>query len=451
MKTIFVLISNNILIRNILYTDIFRILRKRNFRIVVVISENWIEQCEKEFNYPNVIFEKYKNNNYGLVRKIFSFLIFSLITGDTAYLTARYGKPYGKRSVFYFIMWYLWSHSFGKINFIKKIFRFLEFYCFPDKLYGHFFDKYKPDLVFSTSILHPVDTAFVKEARRRKIKAIGMPKSWDTLDKYFLRVLPDKLIVQNNSIKKILTKEQDVFGGNIDVCGFSQFDIYTRSNIPTSREEFLTKLKLDPKRRVIFFGSGGCYGPNDDIIAEALSEFVNSHEIIYPSSLIIRAHLLKRKTNIGRFNKFENCPNVFIDDYVEKHSNYDVFKKEGMRHLSELLYYSDVTINPASTLTLDAACLNKPVICVAFKNAPKKEYYHNTSYYKRVIATGGVRIANSSEELKELINQYLSKPFLDAGGREKLRNEMCYRVDGQSGERIANFLTNEIKNNANTY
>lgn len=449
MKTIFILITNGILVRNILYTDIFKKLQEKNLHIVVFMSKKLIELYGKELNYPNVIFEEIREKKYSILRNLFSFFISSLITSKTAYLFARYGKPQGKkRSIFYFCLWYFWSHVFGRIILFKKLFRKIEDTFFVDNFYGDLFNKYNPDLVFSASILQPVDMAFIKEAKRRKIKTVGMPKSWDTLDKFFLRTIPDKFIVQSRDTREILNIEQCVPQENIFIGGFPQFDIYSKKDILDNREEFLKSLNLDPLRKVIFFGSGGFFGLSDDLVAEFLSKLVNSNELILPCSLIIRPHFLKRDINTVRFDAFKNYDNVFVDNRYR--NSEDVYKYDNMFYLANLLNSSDITINSASTLTLDAACLDKPIICVALKNAPKKEFLPKTSFYKRVIATGEVRIITSMEELKNNINKYLSDPFLEKEEREILRQRMCHKIDGKSGERIANFLLNEL-NNANTY
>jgi hypothetical protein len=44
------------------------------------------------------------------------------------------------------------------------------------------------------------------------------------------------------------------------------------------------------------------------------------------------------------------------------------------------------------------------------------------------------------EELTDYINSYLRDPELDGIGRRKIREEQCWKLDGKSGERIANYI-----------
>ena len=121
--------------------------------------------------------------------------------------------------------------------------------------------------------------------------------------------------------------------------------------------------------------------------------------------------------------------------------------KEDMLHLANLINCSDVIINTISTLSLDAACLDKPIICTASgrtANSPEA-HYHETSYYKRLLTTGGVELVYTKEELEKSINNYLIDPLKNSCGRDLLRKRLCYKLDGCSGKRVADFLFREMR------
>ena len=54
--------------------------------------------------------------------------------------------------------------------------------------------------------------------------------------------------------------------------------------------------------------------------------------------------------------------------------------------------------------------------------------------------SGGARLALTEEELILNINKYLNNPQRDAAGRQRIRDELLYKVDGQSGKRVADAL-----------
>jgi CDP-glycerol glycerophosphotransferase (TagB/SpsB family) len=120
-----------------------------------------------------------------------------------------------------------------------------------------------------------------------------------------------------------------------------------------------------------------------------------------------------------------------------------------MLMLGSTIRHSDVIVNVASTMTIDAATLDKPVVCVAFEKDDtgshtdhlRAIFYH--SHYRKLVDTKAFRLVFSEGELAGAINAYLEDPTLDASGREQLRRELCYRLDGQSAQRAALMVLRE--------
>ncbi len=135
--------------------------------------------------------------------------------------------------------------------------------------------------------------------------------------------------------------------------------------------------------------------------------------------------------------------------YIESHNvKYSEVEKRDMEHLADTLFHSDVTINTCSTMSIDAAAFDKPVINIVFDGHEKKPYYDSVRqfydetriHYVPILKSGGVRLANNKEELIKYINMYLENPDLDREGRKKIIEEQCWKLDGKSGERIFNYL-----------
>lgn len=447
-KTIFIVISEGRPARDILRTEVFATLQKqKDLRIIIFLPGDTPSYWREEFNYPNVVFEKMDRKNFSVFRrKIFDPIFITLLHAESAYLNMRFGTRKKIASPSRFVFWLFWSKLFGNSVLMKRFFRFIEMKLYPDKQYTKFFDKYNPNLVFTTSILAKVEIPMLKEAKRRGIKTVSIPKSWDTFDKRLFRIKPDRLIVQNKDLKDLAIKGQDVKEERITVVGFPQFDVYSDKSILKPREEFLKSLGLDPAKKVVFFGSGGLFGPSflDEEYADILCEFTNSPECVMPCSLIIRLHFAE--TNSSRFEKYKKYPNVYIDN---THQRNKIFGELGdpsvhdMIWLANLLYHSDVTINPGSTLSLDASCYDKPSICTAF-GCRIMENCLKIAYFKRALDTGGIKFVTSPDELKQSTNQYLLYPDTDKNGRDRLRKNICAQPDGQVGKRIADFLLNEL-------
>jgi CDP-glycerol glycerophosphotransferase (TagB/SpsB family) len=101
----------------------------------------------------------------------------------------------------------------------------------------------------------------------------------------------------------------------------------------------------------------------------------------------------------------------------------------------------------ASTMTLDFAIHDKPVVNIAFDVAdpppfgvPLWDFYYRYEHYRPVVELGAARFARSSGELAEHVNAYLQDPSLDRDSRSKLVNlEVGHQV-GQSSRKILQVL-----------
>ena len=106
-------------------------------------------------------------------------------------------------------------------------------------------------------------------------------------------------------------------------------------------------------------------------------------------------------------------------------------------------------INTASTISIEAAALDKPIINLAF-DMKKVNYWASTKrfydfeHYQPVISSGAVKLARSREELLEMTLHYLDKPHLEKDERAKLRDMMCYKLDGLSAQRVAEHVLSLI-------
>ncbi|HDI12583.1 MAG TPA: hypothetical protein ENF64_00530 [Hadesarchaea archaeon] len=126
-----------------------------------------------------------------------------------------------------------------------------------------------------------------------------------------------------------------------------------------------------------------------------------------------------------------------------------------MVHYANLIACTDVAINRASSVTLDAVAMDVPTINIAFdliseRGAERVSFDWSTSifgftHYEFIPKSGGVRLANSPEELISHINTYLDNPKLDSEGRKKIVAEHCGPQDGKCGERIGKFILDFLR------
>jgi hypothetical protein len=122
------------------------------------------------------------------------------------------------------------------------------------------------------------------------------------------------------------------------------------------------------------------------------------------------------------------------------------YTPEGTAHIAQLLDASAVTINVASSISIDAAIFDTPVVNLRFDTEPGRPYLksarrqYDTDHYLQVLRTGAVRLADSPEQLIDEVRRYLADPALERAERADLVRTLCYRADGQAGARVAEAI-----------
>ncbi|MEK7179074.1 MAG: hypothetical protein AAB727_02345, partial [Patescibacteria group bacterium] len=312
-KTIFIVITRGFIVRSILRSGVLEGLKDANYRIVIFFPTNRKEipdYLRREFEDEQVILEGVPDvvaRGYSFFPDKASFLVYT--SSSWVYSQINLKRLQRSRFLKYFdIVFY---GTLSKLHFLKTLVRFLERKIFDHDAYAHYFEKYEPSLVFSTSVMAKLDISMMKEARKRGIPTLSMPKSWDNVTMQLYRFVPDRLIVQNNIMKKSVARVQRINPDDIFVCGFPQFDWYRRPEILVSREEFCRWYGIDPRKKIIFYGSEGAWSGDDENAVSLLASWVNSQDaLIEDCVLIIRPHF--SEVARGRFDRFKN-ERVIVD------------------------------------------------------------------------------------------------------------------------------------------
>jgi CDP-glycerol glycerophosphotransferase (TagB/SpsB family) len=123
---------------------------------------------------------------------------------------------------------------------------------------------------------------------------------------------------------------------------------------------------------------------------------------------------------------------------------------EHQRHLADTMAHSDVAVNVASTIAIEACVFDTPVDNIAFDADQDRPFersarrYYKFTHYVNITRLNAVRVAWTADELIGHIGRYLADPALDAAGRRQVVAEQVQFVDGRSGERIAQAVADEL-------
>ena len=298
--------------------------------------------------------------------------------------------------------------------------------------YRELFEKERPSVLFCT---HQRSLEVVPAVLAAK--SLGIPTStfifsWDNLtSKGRFAAQFDHYFVWSDLMKTELLKYYpEVREDNVHVVGTPQFDPYNNESLLWSRGEFCKRLEFDPGRPGICY-SGGDPGttPEDQLHAKSLLDLIRAGKIEGNPQVMVRPAPVDTS---GRYDQIAK-------DYPEmrycmpawttlESGNWStvVATEEDIQFLANLTHHADLNVNLASTMTMDFAIHDKPVVNVAFDIAdsplfgvPYLEYYYQFEHYRPVVELGAARVAESPEALAKHVNAYLKDPSLDREARRK--------------------------------
>ena len=112
----------------------------------------------------------------------------------------------------------------------------------------------------------------------------------------------------------------------------------------------------------------------------------------------------------------------------------------------DCLAFADVTANIYSTVTIEAALFDKPIIHIAFDvgplppgRVPCREYY-NFTHFKPIVEMNASSLAYSQSDLHRLLKEALARPADRAEARRALAAKFLGPMDGKSSERVIDEL-----------
>lgn len=445
--TLFITMFEGVESKNILRTGIVcQILEKNPFVRVVLFVKNKerADYYAKEFFDPRIVYEVVEPREIKGIDRFFSLRKFLFLQTETTDLRAKMiAEEHGQFYYYYSIF----IHRLLARPFFIKIFRFLDKLLVRDKVFDKYFEKYKPDLILLANLFDDFEANFLRAAKRNKVFSVGLINSWDKVTaRCILRILPDKLIVFNDTLKEEIIKTNIVAADDIFVSGIPQYDAYFKE-INISKEDFFKKLGLDLKDKVIVYSPiGGMFSNSDwDILDWLLAmnkeEKFGSHVKIlvrFPPNDFIKDEDLKKRPGL-----LYQYPGTRFS--ATRSTDWDMNSEE-LNDLKNTLFYMDLMICYASSISVDAVIFDKPVININFEInnnqslSKSPTIFYKMTHYKKALIARGIKLVNNKEELVFWVKEYLKNLKLDRKERKRLTREQCEYTDGKSAERIANFL-----------
>jgi hypothetical protein len=335
-------------------------------------------------------------------------------------------------------------------------------YAWSDRLAAYpaaerMFDRHEPGAVIVSSpglILSEVPLLAV--ARRRAIRTVAVDPSWDNFTNKLLPVRRvDRLLVWNDLMREQAIAWHGYIPDEISVCGVPQFDRYfADGGPPVSRDAFCQRVGADPGRKILTLTTTPqtLYSHHARVVRD-VARAIASGAVRTPSQLLVRLH---PRDDENAYREVQALPHVIIEKpfrptvKVADGLAVDVMP-EHQRHLADTLRHTDVAINVASTIAIEACVFDTPVVNIAFDgDAPEpfersaRRYYRFT-HYVNITRQAAVQVAETPDALIDAVNKYLEDPGLHREGRRRVVREQCQFLDGRSAERVADMVARELE------
>lgn len=303
----------------------------------------------------------------------------------------------------------------------------------------------QPRLVVSTHCTVADEVPYILAARRLSIPTVGWILSFDNLTSRSVLPVFDHYLAWNGRMRdRMLRLYPDRAGKNVHVTGTPQFDFHVDPRFRRSRGDTLRELGLEEgSRYVVWAANSRVFTPSEPELVASFLRRAGDLADLREHRLVVRLHPLDdyaRWKGVAR----ENPRLVVVEPWPQTGPPPEA---AAQARLVSTLLHADACINVASTMSLDAAILDVPVICVAFalgESGSEHEAhraYYATDHYRPIVESGGISLASSLDELLARTLEAVRDPHRDRAARARLVEEECGQVDGAAGHRVASVLS----------
>jgi len=335
---------------------------------------------------------------------------------------------------------------------------FFRLYSFYNTLYRLEYDlapvreqlqALAPALVWSTvNVDSSFERAYVLAARDLQIPIVNSILSFDNLTSKPAHLVYDYYLVWNQRMKdQLLQFYPQVTGNQVTITGTPQFDFHRRPEFLWSREETLACLGLPFKASYFLYATGHhTLTPAEPTLVASLAKRMCEDDMLKDYWLVVRTHPLD---DWDRWNGIVDSSDRLVLspawDTTPNAEGWALSTHDDQARLVSTLAHTEACLNIASTITLDAAILDRPVIGIRFEHehdAPGEILYeeYDADHYRPLVESGGLRLAHTWTELMDLMRQAISRPEQDREARARMVAQECGVVDGRAAERVANTL-----------
>ncbi len=309
---------------------------------------------------------------------------------------------------------------------------------------------HRPEVLLTTGPFQFEQPGIVAAAKILGIPVLAFIPSWDNLSTKNRMVFKyDGYLVWSEQAREEIhhfyPQSRDV---PVYVVGAPQFDIFFQERFSLSRAAFCSQVGLRPDRQIIVYALGSPNFLREHHGAVDLARRIARGELGDDVQMIVRPHPIHDNAELaGLFRQY--APRVILQHTAEPGVALTA-RSQGESQIVEWVNtfrHADVVVNLSSTVTVDAAIFDRPIVNLDYDPEPGhpnqalvKDVNHLWTHFKPVAESGGVWLVNNPEEMVDAIKTYLAHPELHREKRRWIADHVCGHLDGRCGYRMANAV-----------
>jgi hypothetical protein len=322
----------------------------------------------------------------------------------------------------------------------------------------------RPSVIVVTGAFQFEQPAIFAAAKKLGIPTLAYIPSWDNITTKNRMVFKyDGYLVWSEQTKRELHQYYPASkSAPVYVVGAPQFDIFFQKDYYDTREEFCLIQNLDPDLPIVVYAIGSPNFLQEYHGAVELAKRIVAGEV-GKVQMLVRPHPIHDNAALSKvFDQYAPHVRLQRTHNAGKAVAERTQDERQIREWINTFRHADVLVNLASTVTIDAALFDRPVVNLDFDPQPGQadqelinDINHRWNHFKPVAESGGVRLVKNYDELIAAVLSYLQDPAFDREGRERIVRHVCEFADGKCGERMARavgeFARLEPQHNPNEF
>lgn len=279
-------------------------------------------------------------------------------------------------------------------------------------------------LIGTRSLINSLDYGLMAEATLMGIPLMTIAGSWDNFTtKGYFPFPARRTVVWNEKMRRELQQLFDVEDSVIEVAGYPRANLLRAQSAHGNAQDYLESLGIRGYRRFILYSAS--YGeltrvPGQPVPLEyvAIRQICEQMQRLLPADVcvLIRFHPYSSEQDREYFHGLDRC-HVFVpgrqDQYVER-----VMNSDDEMHLAAQIAHAECLVSMASTMSIDALCLKKPILNIAFdpwvglpwKHSIRRFYTYN--HFRDLIRITNLPLANSVKDVNTFIASNLAGTYV---------------------------------------